>query len=72
MMIQNRENPIKQLRLNAGIRTVKEAAEKLKVSESHLYKIEQGKSMPGIALAVKMVRLYGCGLNDIYNFYFEL
>jgi DNA-binding XRE family transcriptional regulator len=72
MMVSHSENQIKRLRLKAGYRTVKEAADLLGVSESHLYKIEQGKAVPGIRLAVKMVKLYKCNLNDIYTFFFEL
>jgi DNA-binding XRE family transcriptional regulator len=72
MMVSHSENSIKRLRLKAGIKTVKEAAALLDTSESHLYKIEQGKAIPGIRLAVKMVKVYKCNLNDIYSFYFEL
>lgn len=59
-------NHTKDLRVQAGIKTAREAAEKLEISDSMIYQIEQGIKRPGPNLAIKMSQLYGCTLEDIF------
>ena len=64
-MVSNSENRIKRLRLHAGILTIREAAELLKVSPSYLYKVEEGYVDPGIRLAARMAKVYKCTISEI-------
>ncbi len=51
--------PIKIRRINAGLHTV-EAVEKLKISKSTFYKLEQGHGSPSAELIARMARVYKC------------
>jgi putative transcriptional regulator len=56
---------IKNLREQAKLNT-KEAAEKLSISLSMLYKIEQGQKKPGRELIKKISKVYSCSVEDIF------
>ncbi|KGG81086.1 hypothetical protein Y919_02720 [Caloranaerobacter azorensis H53214] len=46
--------------------TTKEAAKKLGISLSMLYKIEQGHRKPSVDLIQRMSEVYSCSINDIF------
>jgi len=56
--------PIKLKRLNMGLDT-KDAAQKLGISRSTFYKIEQGWGKPSRDLTIRMSKLYGCSTDEI-------
>lgn len=64
MMIQHVDNHFKQLRLNAGLE-MNEAAKRINISKSYLYKIEEGNTLPGIKVVLRMQKVYGCTLEDL-------
>ena len=55
---------VRAARVNVGL-TQKEAAEKLGISESMLYKIEVGESFPRVPLINKMLELYDTHYDDL-------
>jgi DNA-binding XRE family transcriptional regulator len=57
---------LKVLRLKAGYKTVKYAAEQLGISPQMLYHMEEGVKKPSIKIAAKMIEIYGCNLDDIF------
>jgi len=59
-------NHISKLRLNAGIKTAKEAALKLKISTGMMYQMEEGLKKPSSSLAIKMAQLFNCTLENIF------
>jgi len=59
-------NHITQLRAGAGIKTAKEAAQKLGISAGMMYQTEEGLKRPGSLLAIRMAKLFGCRLEDIF------
>lgn len=60
--------PIKLRRLNAGLSNTDEVAEKLGISKSTFYKLEQGHGgTPSAKLIKRMSDLYGCTTDDIFK-----
>ncbi|EHQ92187.1 helix-turn-helix transcriptional regulator [Desulfosporosinus youngiae] len=59
-------NHITQLRTKAGIKTAKEASEKLKISAGMMYQMEEGVKKPSPTLAIKMAKLFNCTLENIF------
>lgn len=59
------KSKIQAIRKRAGISS-KEAMEKLKISSSFFYKIEQGVKLPGRQLIVDMSKLYNCSIEEIF------
>ena len=59
-------NHLKELRINAGLPTVKEAGKKLSCSDSMIFQCESGVKVPGRKLATKMCEVYKCTMSDIY------
>jgi len=59
-------NHITQLRTKAGIKTAKEASEKLKISAGMMYQVEEGVKRPSPTLAIKMSKLFNCTLDNIF------
>lgn len=57
---------IRDLRLKAKV-DVNEASERLGISYSMLTKIETGYRRPGPKTIIKMAKLYGCSIDDIYK-----
>ncbi|MTI48252.1 MAG: helix-turn-helix transcriptional regulator [Firmicutes bacterium] len=55
----------KKLREDANLNT-KKASEKLNISLSMLYKIEQGRRQPSAKLIRKMSNVYKCSTDDIF------
>lgn len=58
--------PIKIRRISLGLQ-VDEAIEKLKISKSTLYKLEQGHAVPSAKLIARMARLYKCTTDEIFK-----
>lgn len=58
--------PIKLRRINAGLETV-QAAEKLSISMSTFYKLEQGHQKPSAELIARMAKAYGCTTDEIFK-----
>ena len=58
--------PIKLRRINAGFET-DEAAEKLQISMSTFYKLEQGHGKPSTVLIARMARLYKCTIDELFR-----
>lgn len=61
-----RITPIRLRRLNADIET-NQAVEKLGISKSAFYKIEQGYRKPSRDLILKMSKLYKCSTDEIFK-----
>jgi len=59
-------NHITKLRKKSGFETAKEAAEKLKISDSMMYQMEGGYKQPSPNLGIKMAELFKCSLEDIF------
>ncbi|ERK31764.1 helix-turn-helix domain-containing protein [Clostridium intestinale] len=58
--------PIRLKRLNAGIE-LEEAVEKLGVSRSTVYKVEQGHLKPSRDLIRRMSKVYQCSTDEIFK-----
>ncbi|WP_305153924.1 helix-turn-helix domain-containing protein [uncultured Clostridium sp.] len=58
--------PIKIRRINLGLE-VDETIEKLKISKSTLYKLEQGHTGASAQLIARMARLYKCTTDEIFK-----
>ena len=58
-------NKIQEFREEKGY-TQKQLAELLKISENYLNKIERGKRIPSLKLAVIIAKLLDCTLNDLF------
>lgn len=56
----------KQLRVQAGYKSVSEATKPLSISCSMLNKIEIGDRAPGRELVKRMANIYNCTIEDIY------
>jgi putative transcriptional regulator len=59
-------NHLTDLRKKAGYKTAKEVSKKLNISTGMVYQMEGGYKKPSIELALKMVELYKCSLEDIF------
>lgn len=59
-------NHITLLRKMAGYKTVKDASKALGISTGMLYQVEQDIKKPSIKLALKIMELYECSLEDIF------
>lgn len=59
--------PIKLRRLNLGMTDTDEAAEKLEISKSTFYKLEQGHTNPSAPLIARMARVYQCTTDEIFK-----
>ena len=59
--------PIRTRRINAGLE-IDEAVEKLGISKSTLYKLEQGwGGIPSAQLIKRMSLIYGCTTDEIFK-----
>lgn len=57
--------PIKLRRINAGLETA-QAVEKLEISRSTFYKLEQGWTSPSPQLIARMAKAYKCTTDEIF------
>ncbi len=62
-------NHIKTWRARKGARGINRAAlaRRMGVSRSYITKIEQGKNLPTLALALRLSRYFGCTVNDLFE-----
>lgn len=58
--------PIKIRRINVGLET-DEAIERLKISKSTFYKLEQGYQKPSAKLIARMSKVYECTTDEIFK-----
>lgn len=59
--------PIRLKRINAGL-DIEQAVEKLKISKSTFYKLEQGHGgVPSAILIKRMADTYGCTTDEIFK-----
>lgn len=59
--------PIRLKRINAGL-DIEQAVEKLKISKSTFYKLEQGHGgVPSAVLIKRMADTYGCTTDEIFK-----
>lgn len=62
-----RITPIRTRRINAGLE-IDEAVEKLRISKSTFYKLEQGwGGTPSAQLIKRMADTYGCTTDEIFR-----
>lgn len=61
-----KNTPIRLRRLNAGIEQ-EEAIERLCVSKSTFYKLEQGWTSPSAELIARMAKVYSCTTDEIFK-----
>lgn len=61
-------NRIRTLRFNAGEMTQAELAEKIGVTRQTVIAIEQGRYSPSLEVAFKMARVFGVGLEDVFQY----
>ena len=59
--------PIKLRRLNLGMTDTDEVSDKLKISKSTFYKLEQGHGSPSPKLIARMARVYQCSTDEIFK-----
>jgi len=61
-------NRIRTLRFNAGEMTQAELAEKIGVTRQTVIAVEQGKYSPSLEVAFKMARVFGVGLEEVFQY----
>jgi transcriptional regulator with XRE-family HTH domain len=59
------ENIFRKYRKKRGL-NVKEVAKLLDISTSHIWNIENGNRSPGKVLIVKLCKLYGAKIEDLF------
>ncbi|MBS6504613.1 MAG: helix-turn-helix transcriptional regulator [Clostridium sp.] len=58
---------IKRRRIDLGMSDTKEVAEKLGISKSTFYKLEQGHGSPSAQLIARMAKVYQCTTDEIFK-----
>ena len=61
-------NQIRTLRFHANEMTQAELAEKVGVTRQTVIAIEQGKYSPSLEVAFKIARIFGVGLEDVFQY----
>ena len=61
-------NRIRALRFDAGEMTQAELAEKIGVTRQTVIAVEQGRYSPSLEVAFKMARVFGVGLEDVFQY----
>ncbi len=59
--------PIKKRRIDLRMEDTQEVAEKLGISKSTFYKLEQGRTSPGALLIARMAKVYQCTTDEIFK-----
>lgn len=59
------KNNLKQIREEQGL-TQRKLAEALNITVSYLNKVENGKRMPNVLLAVRLAAVLDCKVEDIF------
>lgn len=60
-------NVIRRLRFDHGEMTQQELAERVGVTRQTILAIEAGKYAPSLALAFRIARTFGVGLEDVFH-----
>ena len=60
-------NSIRRLRFEHGEMTQQELAERVGVTRQTIIAIEAGKYMPSLPLAFKLARVFGLGVEDVFQ-----
>lgn len=61
-------NTIRTLRFHAGEMTQADLAEKVGVTRQTVIAIEQGRYSPSLEVAFRIARVFGVGLEDVFQF----
>jgi putative transcriptional regulator len=61
-------NSIRALRFASGEMTQADLAQKLGVTRQTVIAIEQGRYSPSLEVAFKMARIFGVGLEDVFQY----
>jgi len=61
-------NRIRALRFDAGEMTQAELAEKIGVTRQTVIAVEQGRYSPSLEVAFKMARVFGVGLEEVFQY----
>jgi putative transcriptional regulator len=61
-------NSIRALRFAAGEMTQAELARRLGVTRQTIIAVEQGRYSPSLEVAFKMARIFGVGLEDVFQY----
>ena len=64
----NISNNIRRLRFDNNEMTQQELADKAQVTRQTIIAIEQGKYCPSLALAFKIARAFGVGVEDVFGY----
>lgn len=67
-------NHLKEWRARKGPRGITMAAlsRRMNVSRSYITKLEQGKAIPSLVLALQMARYFGCTVDDLFEIRAEI
>jgi putative transcriptional regulator len=61
------DNKIKVLRITFGDLTQQDLADKVGCSRQTIHSIEAGKFVPSVELALKISRILGCKVEDLFQ-----
>jgi len=61
------KNNLRRLRFDMNEMTQQELADRLQVSRQTIYAIEKGKFNPSVKLAMRMAKLFGIAVEDIFH-----
>lgn len=61
------DNKIKVLRITNGDLTQQDLADKVGCSRQTIHSIESGKFVPSVELALKISRVLGCKVEDLFQ-----
>lgn len=61
-------NSIRQLRFAHGEMTQAELADRIGVTRQTLIAIEQGRYSPSLEMAFQLARVFGVGLDDVFQY----
>ena len=61
-------NSIRQLRFGAGEMTQADLADRIGVTRQTVIAIEQGRYSPSLEMAFQLARVFGVGLDDVFQY----
>ncbi|MFH1733666.1 MAG: helix-turn-helix transcriptional regulator [bacterium] len=62
------KNRIRRLRFDNGEMTQQALANRAKCTRQTIISLEAGKYVPSLILAFRIVRVFGCSLEDVFEF----
>jgi putative transcriptional regulator len=60
-------NNIRKLRFEAGEMTQEQLAQKVEVTRQTIIALEAGKYLPSLYLAIRLARVFGLKVEDVFN-----